>query len=64
MSEENSKLSISQAPLNILFNPSSIVKKDIWEINIIQILEMLIKILNQTGKKDQRTRWQTPGKRN
>jgi len=54
VSEENSKLSISQAPLNILFNPSSIVKKDIWEINIIQILEMLIKILNQTGKKDLR----------
>ncbi len=52
--EENSKLSISQAPVNILFNPSSILKKDVWEINIIQILEMLIQILNQTGKKDLR----------
>lgn len=54
MPEENSKPSISQAPVNILFNPSTIVKKDVWEINIIQILEMLIQILNQTGKKDLR----------
>ena len=54
MQEEKKKLSISQAPVNILFNPSTIAKKDVWEINIIQILEMLIQILNQTGKKDLR----------
>ena len=54
MPEEKKKLSISQAPVNILFNPSTIAKKDVWEINIIQILEMLIQILNQTGKKDLR----------
>ena len=54
MTEEISKPSISQAPINVLFNPDSIAKKDVWDINIIQILEMLIKILNQTGKKDLR----------
>ena len=54
MPEEKKNLSISQAPVNILFNPSTIAKKDVWEINIIQILEMLIQILNQTGKKDLR----------
>lgn len=54
MTEEISKTSISQAPINVLFNPDSIAKKDVWDINIIQILEMLIKILNQTGKKDLR----------
>ena len=54
MTEEISKSSISQAPINVLFNPASIAKKDVWDINIIQILEMLIKILNQTGKKDLR----------
>lgn len=54
MTEEISKTSISQAPINVLFNPASIAKKDVWDINIIQILEMLIKILNQTGKKDLR----------
>jgi len=45
---------ISQAPLNILFNPAIVTKKDVWEINIVKILEILIKLLNQTGKKDLR----------
>lgn len=54
MSEEQTRVSISQAPINILFDTSSIGKKDVWEINIIQILELLIKILEQTGKKDLR----------
>lgn len=54
MSEDQSKPGISQAPVNILFNPANITKKDVWEINIIQILELLIQILNQTGKKDLR----------
>ena len=54
MSEDQSKAGISQAPVNILFNPANITKKDVWEINIIQILELLIQILNQSGKKDLR----------
>jgi len=44
--------SISQDPVNILFNPSVISKKDVWEINLIEILKLLIKILEETGKKD------------
>jgi len=43
---------ISQEPVNILFNPSVISKKDVWLINIVEILKMLIKILEATGKKD------------
>lgn len=54
MSEDQSEAGISQAPVNILFNPANITKKDVWEINIIQILELLIQILNQSGKKDLR----------
>ncbi len=54
MSEGQTKIGISQAPVNILFDTASISKKDVWEINIIQILELLLKILNQTGKKDLR----------
>lgn len=54
MSEDQTKVGISQAPINILFDTENISKKDVWEINIIQILELLIKILNQTGKKDLR----------
>jgi segregation and condensation protein A len=45
---------ISQAPVNVLFNPNTIAKKDVWEINIIQILEILIRILKKADKKDLR----------
>lgn len=54
MSQENSGTGISQPPINVLFSPIDISKKDVWAIDIIRILEMLIKILNQTGKKDLR----------
>lgn len=53
MSQENIE-NISQEPVSILFNPASISKKDIWDINISQILEMLGRILNDAGKKDLR----------
>ena len=54
MSQENPSKGISQPPINVLFNPIDIAKKDVWTIDIIQILEILIKLLNQTGKKDYR----------
>ncbi len=44
--------SISSAPVNILFSPISAAKKDVWEIDLIQILNLLIKILEKNGKKD------------
>ena len=53
MSDETEP-NISQSPLNILFNPAIVTKKDVWEIDIVKILEILIKLLNQTGKKDLR----------
>lgn len=45
---------ISQAPVNVLFNPNTITKKDVWEINIVEILEILIRILKKSDKKDLR----------
>lgn len=51
VNEEN-PTSISQAPVNILFNTSTIVKKDVWEIDLNFILNLLIRILERTGKKD------------
>ncbi|PIN83874.1 MAG: chromosome segregation protein ScpA [Nitrosopumilales archaeon CG11_big_fil_rev_8_21_14_0_20_33_24] len=54
MSEEQIPSGISQAPVNILFNPSSVAKKDVWDIDLIQILDLLIKILEKSGKKDLR----------
>jgi len=52
MTEAQTPNSISQEPVNILFSPSSVAKKDVWEIDLIQILNLLIKILEKTGKKD------------
>jgi segregation and condensation protein A len=52
VSESQTPNSISQEPVNILFSPSSFIKKDVWEIDLIQILNLLIKILEKTGKKD------------
>jgi len=52
MSEPQTPNSISQDPVNILFSPSSVSKKDIWDIDLVQILNLLIKILEKSGKKD------------
>jgi segregation and condensation protein A len=52
VSEPQTPNSISQEPVNILFSPSSVAKKDVWDIDLIQILNLLIKILEKTGKKD------------
>ncbi len=52
VSEPQTPNSISQDPVNILFSPSSVSKKDVWDIDLIQILNLLIKILEKSGKKD------------
>ena len=54
MNEEIIPNSISQEPVNILFSPNSVVKKDVWEIDLIKILNLLIRILEKTEKKDLR----------
>ncbi len=54
MSEEGKPISISQEPVSILFNPNSVVKKDVWDIDLIEILNLLIRILEKTEKKDLR----------
>ncbi len=51
---EDQPAGISHAPVNILFNTSSIVKRDVWEIDLISILNLLIRILEKGGKKDLR----------
>ena len=54
VSQENNGFGISQPPVNILFGPLDVSKKDVWSIDIVRILEILIKVLNQTDKKDLR----------
>ena len=53
MSEEQVP-TISTAPVNILFSPIAAAKKDVWEIDLNQILNLLIKILEKNDKKDLR----------
>jgi segregation and condensation protein A len=46
---------VSEPPLNLLFNPSLLAsKKDVWDIDIAMLLDMLLKLINTTGKKDLR----------
>ncbi len=45
---------IAKPPVNILFNPNLVAKKNIWEIDIVSILDTLLKILEARGKKDLR----------
>ena len=52
MSESQKPISIAQEPINVLFDPKAVVKKDVWEIDLIQILNLLAKILEKTGRKD------------
>jgi len=52
VSESQTPNSISQEPINVLFDPKAVVKKDVWEIDLIQILNLLAKILEKTGRKD------------
>lgn len=54
MSEDNSKTSLATPPLNLLFNTSLLGKQNVWEINISTLLELLLKIINSSGKKDLR----------
>ena len=54
VSQEETKSLISKVPINVLFNPDGIQKRDVWDIDLIQILSMLLKILEKTDKKDLR----------
>lgn len=44
--------SISQEPVSVLFSPLSSAKRDVWDIDLIHILDLLIDILAKSGKKD------------
>ena len=48
------KKRISQPPLNLLFNPSLIDKQDVWQIDVVKLLETLLELLTTAGNKDLR----------
>lgn len=43
---------ISQEPVNVLFNPSNVSRRNVWDIDLLQILDMLSSILEKNGNKD------------
>ncbi|MYH03697.1 MAG: chromosome segregation protein ScpA [Cenarchaeum sp. SB0669_bin_11] len=43
---------ISKEPLNILFNPDTISKKNVWDIDLAEILNMLSMLLEKKENKD------------
>ena len=50
----DAKKSIAQAPLNLLFNPSLLVRKDVWNVDVTSLLEMFLRLIEATGNKDLR----------
>jgi segregation and condensation protein A len=48
------KKQISKPPLNLLFNPSLIDKQDVWKIDVVKLLELLLSILKSSGNNDLR----------
>jgi segregation and condensation protein A len=50
----DTKKSIAQPPLNILFNPSLMARKDVWNIDVAFLLETFLRLINATGNKDLR----------
>ncbi len=50
----DTKKSIAQPPLNILFNPSAIIRKDVWNVDIVRLLELFLQLIHATGNKDLR----------
>jgi segregation and condensation protein A len=52
--EKDTRKLIAQPPLNLLFNPTIVDRKNIWKINVTVLLDMLLKIINDTENKDLR----------
>ena len=53
-SQEDPKKIMAQPPLNLLFNLSLLAKKEIWKVDVVALLQMLLEIINKTHLKDLR----------
>ncbi len=54
LDQDSTKKRISQPPLNLLFNPSLIERNDVWQINIVKLLETLLSTLTKSSYRDLR----------
>ena len=52
MSESHTPTGFSQEQIDVFFDTKTVAKKDVWEIDLIQILNLLTKILEKAGTKD------------
>jgi len=54
MSQDSINSKLSQAPVNVLFDPEGVKKKDVWNIDLMEILKILKSVLENAEKKDLR----------
>ena len=54
MNLRDTNQSLSEPPLNILFNTSLLGKQNVWDIDISNLLQLLLDLINSSGKKDLR----------
>lgn len=50
----NERKKLSEPPIDVLFNPSLILKRDAWNIDVTSMLRMLLNILERVHYKDLR----------
>lgn len=51
---ENERKRLSEPPIDLLFNPSLVLKRNAWEINVASMLRMLLNILERIQYRDLR----------
>jgi len=51
---KNERKKLSEPPIDVLFNPSLILKRDAWDIDVSLMLKMLLDILEKIQYKDLR----------
>ena len=54
MNQDGVNAKLSQAPVNVLFDPEGVKKKDVWNIDLMEILKILMSVLENSEKKDLR----------
>ena len=42
MNQEDTKTQISKIPINVLFDPEGVKKKNGWDIDLVQFLSLLL----------------------
>ena len=50
----NERKKLSEPPIDVLFNPSLILKRDAWDIDVVSMLRKLLDILERIQNKDLR----------